>query len=389
MAVRLGFLSISVTKRDICCNGIKEKLYIFFGIWLIPVILVMLEGAFMLARKDMRSPYIIYFMTFWIVRAVLAPLIVLYTLKFWSAHKRVFYLFLLHAAGFLLFSVLFWSLTYLTLNNLLERTEIFGVKANATSIQVFAMIVDNSLSTNSVVYVSTVAFCYVWEFFRQNISINKRAMELERSLLTSRLDLLKGQLNTHFLFNTLHTISSFVVRNRNEEANKMLVRLSELLRFALKENTEQLIMVNKEITLLQLYLDIQQTRFRERLQVNIDTEPSVQNDLIPSLILQPVVENAMKYAVEPYNGTATIDISIKQCNGVLKICIKDTGMKPFHEINFNAGIGLSNTRERLKQLYGVDDLLTIGPGEAGHGVTVTINIPHQRTNNARVEDINS
>jgi hypothetical protein len=353
-----------------------------FGIWLIPVILVLLEATMFLSRVNWASAFIPYAITFWVLRAVLAPLIVLYTVKLWVDPSKMIRLFLVHAAGFLLFSLLFWSIAYLVLHGIMHKSDFFGAARTSTNMQVFGMIADNSVSTNTVVYVSTVGFCYIWEFLRQNISINRKAMELERSLLTSRLELLKGQLNTHFLFNTLHTISSFVVRRQNEEANKMLIRLSELLRFSLKENKQQLIPLHKEMELLQLYLDIQETRFSDRLQLDIKLQPAVQHSLVPSLLLQPIVENAIKYGVEPFNDKGKISISIHAVNGKLMIQVSDNGKQHFKDINFNTGIGLNNTRERLKQLYNGDHKLTISPNRSGQGVMVAIEIPDQTSGHA-------
>lgn len=359
----------------------RKGLYVF-GIWLIPILLILVEAAIFLRRTNWNSPYIPYFITFWSLRAVLSPLIVWYTIRFWADHKRVGRLFVTHSAGFLLFSLLFWCGAYLVLHNILHKSELFGVAKTGTEIGVFGLIVDNSISTNSIVYVSTVGFCYIWEFLSQNIIINKKAMELERSLLTSRLELLKGQLNTHFLFNTLHTISSFVVRRQNDEANRMLVRLSELLRFSLKENKQQLIPLHKEMELLQLYLDIQETRFRDRLELDVRVQPSISNSLVPSLLLQPVVENAVKYGVEPYNDKGKIAIDIHSVNGKLVILVKDNGKKNFSEIDFSTGIGLSNTRERLKQLYPGNHQLAISANESGQGVLVSIEIPNQTSAHA-------
>jgi hypothetical protein len=362
----------------------KKGIYAL-GIWLVPVLLVLAEAAIFLGKSNWNTPYLPYFITFWILRALLAPLIVFYTFKFWVDHTNAFRLFMVHVGGFLLFSLIFWVSAYLVLHNLLHKSEFFGIARTGTNMQVFGMIVDNSVSTNSIVYVSTVGFCYIWEFLHQNISINKKAMELEKSLLTSRLELLKGQLNTHFLFNTLHTISSFVVRKQNDEANKMLIRLSELLRFALKENRQQLIPLHKEMELLKLYLEIQETRFRDRLQLDMHIEPGVQNSLVPSLLLQPIVENAVKYGVEPFHDKGKVTIDIHAVNGTLIIQVKDNGKKDFKDINFNSGIGLSNTKERLKQLYDNNQKFSISPNRSGQGVMVAIEIPNQTSEHA-VED---
>ena len=358
------------------------------GVWLIPVVLILIEAAIFLRKTNWKSDFLVYSVTFWILRAALSPLIVFYTLKFWVDHKKWLRLFLLHVGGFVLFSCLFWTAAYLVLHDILHRSEFFGVGRTSTNVHIFGMIVDNSISANSIVYVSTVAFCYAWEFFRQNLIINKKAMELEKSLLTSKLELLKGQLNTHFLFNTLHTISSLVVRGQNEEANKMLVRLSELLRFALKENKDQLIPLHREMELLQLYLDIQQTRFKERLQVNVNVASFDEATLVPSMLLQPLVENALKYGIEPYTDNGLVEIDIHARNGSLCISIKDNGKKDFEQIDFNAGIGLANTKERLQNLYPDQYKFSVSPNN-GQGVRVDIEIPNQTTANAANESDHS
>ena len=354
------------------------------GLWCIPIVLILLEAAIFLGKANWGSDYVIYSVTFWVLRVVLSPLIVLYTLKLWVDHRKWFRLFLIHVAGFTLFSLVFWSLAYLFLHDLLQRSEFFGVERTATNIGIFSMLVDNSISTNTIVYVSTTAFCYIWEFFHQNVLINKKARDLERSLNISRLELLKGQLNTHFLFNTLHTISSLVVRGQNNEANKTLMRLSELLRFSLRESKEQLIPLARELELLQLYLDIQQTRFRDRLELSLRVPPDTNNILIPSMLLQPIVENAVKYAIEPYSDKGNIDIDIHTLNGSLFISIKDNGRKEFDKIDFNSGIGLTNTKERLDNLYPGDYKFSVQPN-VERGVTVAIEIPNQKIEDGNVE----
>jgi len=365
-----------------------KKSYYAMGVWSIPILLILIEAAIFLGKANWGSDYVIYSLTFWILRVVLSPLIVLYTMKLWVDHRKWLRLFLIHVAGFTLFSLVFWVLAYLILHKLLHRSEFFGVDKTATNIRIFGMLVDNSISTNTIVYVSTTAFCYVWEFFHQNVAISKKAVELERSLNISRLELLKGQLNTHFLFNTLHMISSFVVRGQNNEANKTLMRLSELLRFSLRENKEQLIPLAREIELLRLYLDIQQTRFRDRLEVSLKVPTDTQNILFPSMLLQPLVENAVKYAIEPYSDKGCINIDIHTDNGSLLISIKDNGRKEFDKIDFSSGIGLTNTRERLHNLYPGQYKLSVQPNQE-RGVAVAIEIPNQTIEHASVENTHS
>jgi len=346
------------------------------AIWLIPALLVIIESFIFLPRTLRTNSFIYYFVIFWGTRALLAPLIIFYTLKTWVDYNRMIRFFLVHLLGFLFFSVLFWIITYIFLQDTLYRNVLFGFNDEATKLGVFMLIVDNSLSVNIVVYVSTVAFCYIWEFFRRNAEANQRAAELEKSLLTSRLELLKGQLNTHFLFNTLHTISSLVVRNKGEEANNILLKLGELLRFALKDNKEQLIPLRKEIEILQLYLDIQQTRFNSRLDIKIQYAPELNTILVPPLLFQPLVENAIKYAVEPFKETGKIEIVVKKINDMISVTIADNGQTPFETINFNTGIGLQNTKERLEQLFGKNQSFSIQPNQPA-GTMVNFFLPLQ------------
>lgn len=362
---------------------LRKSLYIS-GIWLLPALLVLIESVIFLPRTLRNNSFLPYFIVFWALRAFLAPLIVLYTLKVWVAYNQAIRLFFVHLLGFLLFSLLFWGIGYLLLRGTLYGNALFGRERTGTDLGVFNLIADNSLSTNIMVYVSTVAFCYIWEFFRRNSASVKKANELEKSLLLSKLELLKGQLNTHFLFNTLHTISSLVVRNKNEEANKILVKLSELLRFALKENKDQLIPLQKELEILQLYLDIQQTRFTDRLDVRINYSPELSNALVPALILQPVVENAVRYAVEPFSGKGIINIDISDRSGSLSVDIRDNGQTPFHTIDFENGIGLQNTRERLQQLYGEKHLFKVLPNNPG--TLVRFSLPIQFNSNGNPEN---
>ena len=346
------------------------------AIWLLPALLVIIESLVFLPRALRNNSFITYFIIFWSTRALLAPLIIQYTLKTWVDYNRIIRFFLVHLLGFLLFSVLFWVVTYFLLQDTLYRNGLFGFSNEGTKIGVFALIVDNSLSINIIVYVSTVAFCYIWEFFRRNTEANQKAAALERSLLTSRLELLKGQLNTHFLFNTLHTISSLVIRNKGEEANNILLKLGELLRFALKDNKEQLIPLEKEIEILQLYLDIQQTRFNNRLDIKIHYAPELNNILVPSLLFQPLVENAIKYAVEPFKETGMIRIVVKKVNDMISVTIADNGQTPFESINFNTGIGLQNTKERLEQLFGKNQSFSIQPNQPA-GTMIILFLPLQ------------
>src|SRR4030095_9600219 len=136
------------------------------AIWFLPAVLVIIESFIFLPRALRSNSFITYFVVFWSTRAVIAPLIIFYTLKTWVDYNRTIRFFFIYLFGFFLFSVLFWVITYFLLQDTLYRNWFFGLDNEGTKVAVFSLIVDNSLSINIIVYVSTVAFCYIWEFFR-------------------------------------------------------------------------------------------------------------------------------------------------------------------------------------------------------------------------------
>ena len=189
--------------------------------------------------------------------------------------------------------------------------------------------------------------------------------------------MLRYQLNPHFLFNTLNSISTLVLLKHTERANAMLSRLSSFLRYSLAE-TKALVSVAQEVEALKLYLDIEKMRFEDRLRVSFQVEPPAHVALVPSLLLQPLVENAVKYAVTPLEEGADIRVHAKQRDGRVLITIADTGpglISP-STARRGSGVGLANIRERLAQTYGEDHRLELR-ANLPRGLVVTIDIPFQ------------
>jgi Histidine kinase len=363
----------------------RKKVLTTIGLWLIPFFLVLLLSLVFIPRTPWKSFNLYYYLTFWSVRALLSPFIVYYTFRFWVELNRIGRLLFIHFTGFLLFSICFWTICFLLLHKAIEENGIFGSSVSSTSLNIYSVIADNSVSVNVVVYISTVVICYLWDSVKRTVIANKKSAELEKTLLISRHELLKSQINAHFLFNTLHTISSLVVRKQNDEANKMIINLSYLLRFSLNGNKDQLITLEKEVEFTKVYVEIQKTRFKERLIVDFLFSDDINDALVPPMILQPLIENAVKYAVEPYPGVGTITINIKRKNNRLSVTITDNGKAPFNSINFDSGIGLNNTKERLKQLFNEDYIFSISPGLSHEGVTIYLEIPFQKQKHAANE----
>jgi LytS/YehU family sensor histidine kinase len=189
------------------------------------------------------------------------------------------------------------------------------------------------------------------------------------------------QLHPHFLFNTLNTISELVHENA-EAADKMIARLSGLLRISLETSGLQEITLKRELDFLQKYLDIQEIRFAERLTVDIKIAPETYDALVPGMFLQPLVENAILYAVAPREAGGRIEIVSERKNNKLRLKIEDDGqnLKPNEKIVFREGVGIKNTRERLERLYGDAQTLDFS-ASAGGGLIVKIEIPFTENSN--------
>ena len=193
----------------------------------------------------------------------------------------------------------------------------------------------------------------------------------------AQLMALRYQLNPHFLFNTLNAISTLILDRDNETANLAVTRLSDFLRYSLDNDPMKRVTLRQELEALDLYLEIEKVRFGERLTVQREIETRALDGLVPSLILQPLIENAVKYAVTPREEGGSIMIAAKVHGGALMITVADDGpgLGNGDSKQKSSGVGLKNTRERLKQLYGEQQALTLAPNTP-HGLVITINMPY-------------
>jgi two-component system, LytTR family, sensor kinase len=216
---------------------------------------------------------------------------------------------------------------------------------------------------------------------------NFRASELAQSslktqLAQAQLRALKMQLHPHFLFNTLHSISSLVLEDP-PKANSMIARLGDFLRLTLENSDRQLVSLKQEAEFLRCYLEIEQVRFGDRLTVAFELEPQTLSAQVPHLILQPVVENAIRHAIAPRATRGHINVEAKRLNSSLRLEVRDNGpgIASNSDLPGTEGVGLSNVRARLHQIYGSDfrfELINAG----GEGLTVVMEIPFQREGNS-------
>lgn len=197
----------------------------------------------------------------------------------------------------------------------------------------------------------------------------------------AQLKMLRYQLNPHFLCNTLNAINSMVEANLSEQAQEMAVKLSKFLRYSLDNNPDTKIALEHELRAMNLYLDIEKTRFGDRLKMAIDVDPVAMNALVPSLLVQPIIENSMKHAIAKSEDGGLIGIQATVVDNFLCIELYDTGSgtriaKTKIQSVTGRGVGLRNTGERLKTLYGDNYTFNISIEPSG-GLRTTIKIPYE------------
>lgn len=203
------------------------------------------------------------------------------------------------------------------------------------------------------------------------------ASRLESRLANARLQALRAQIHPHFLFNTLNAISSLVVREP-ERAREMIARLSELLRLSLEREADQEIALRDELEHVEVYLDIEQTRFGDRLRIDFEIDPETLDARVPNLVLQPLVENAVRHGIGPLEAAGRLSVKAARIDGRLVLSVENDA--PPGALAGGAaariGVGLGNTRERLVELYGADHDLAISRTPVGR-VLARVELPYR------------
>jgi len=251
----------------------------------------------------------------------------------------------------------------------------------------FAQLFIGVFYLDATLLVSWSALYYAINFFLQVEEQSDQMVRLENQATSAQLAMLRYQLNPHFLFNTLNSISTLVLLKQTEPANAMLSRLSSFLRYTLINEPTGRVTVAQEVETLKLYLDIERMRFEDRLRTEFRIDPATEAALLPSLLLQPLVENAIKYAVSPQEMGAEITITTQLIGQNIRITVSDTGPglqsgaadNRLSGVTYDGGepvstgVGLANIRDRLQQAYGENHRFeTVEPAEGGFAVVIEI-----------------
>ena len=229
-----------------------------------------------------------------------------------------------------------------------------------------------------LVYLAVLAAGFAREFFRRDQRRQQQAAHLQAQLAEARLDALRMQINPHFLFNTLHAVSALVERDPGG-VRRMIARLSELLRYTIDSHATDEVPLREELAFLRRYIEIMEVRFQGRLRVDMKIDDDTQDALVPNLILQPIVENALEHGVNRAAGEGRIEIAARREGNRLVLTVRDNG--PGLDTLNESGVGLANTRARLAQLYGNEAALTLTNAEGG-GTIAAIAVPYHESADA-------
>jgi hypothetical protein len=221
-----------------------------------------------------------------------------------------------------------------------------------------------------------VVVSHAYDYYVLSVEREKNAAQLRVQLTEARLEALRTQIRPHFLFNTLNAVTVLIDENP-AAAKKTLAQLSELLRLTLENVSTQEVPLRREVEFLDHYLLIQQTRYGDRLSVRRAIGEEALDASVPYLVLQPLVENALKHGIDSLPGPGTITISARREGARLVLGVRDTGEGRRNAANGSQGmgIGLSNTSERLRQLYGDEHSVSIDPATDGNGTSVIVTLP--------------
>ncbi|MBC8031722.1 MAG: histidine kinase [Pyrinomonadaceae bacterium] len=348
------------------------------GIWIFIGLVFTLQGYFTSFRSERPVKLVdsLYLQMTWaIVWAFATPLVLLAAAKLPIERNNWIRSTLLHIPLCLILSVLVTTLgrVLIWLN--------FGYRVGRplTFESVTNFVIAN-FSEGIGIYLLIAVTFYAFSYYRRYREGQLRTLQLEAQLSQSQLHALKMQLHPHFLFNTLHSISA-LLNKEPQAARKMITRLGDFLRLTLENSGAQEVTLQKEMEFLTCYLEIERIRFQDRLVTRIDLDEETLDAKVPNLILQPIVENAIRHAIAPRSTPGLIEIKAKQQETKLRIQVRDNGPgiseHPTSENVFTKGLGLTNTGTRLKQLYGTAHLFDLSNDPEG-GLVVTLEIPFHR-----------
>lgn len=318
-------------------------------VWILVFALTVSESLFYFQLHQKPAPYekIILndlFILFWIP---ISPLLFKLISGLFHRKNNWFYF------GFQMFGLCLLSIFInLGAESLIHYFSENGTIEKSSYASVFAQLITYRFHSNLILGIGFIASCVAYLSYIESQSLYRKQTELNQSLMTAQLGVLKAQMKPHFLFNSLHAISGLVLKNKNDLAITVIAKLSDLLRESIDMDNKKWIPIREEVDFIKRYLGIYALRFGESLKYEFDIAEDVDELLIPPALLQPIVENSLVHGVVPNDNKGTIKVSITRSLESVEISVQDTGYSIDHETPvFKEGLGLSNTRKRLSSLF--------------------------------------
>jgi signal transduction histidine kinase len=313
-------------------------------------------------------------LVYWYVPALLAPTIIAGARRARSAIDRTTLTVLVHVGGAFAYSLIH------TAAMLAFRAMLFPLGGNTSRSVAWWTYAQREYFTQLdwllMTYFFLVGLAHAMTYRRESEKHALRVARLHSRLVEAQLQALQRQLHPHFLFNTLNTISGLMHQDV-KAADEMIDRLSDLLRVTLETSGVQEVPLRQELSVLKTYLDIEQTRFRDRLTVRMEVDPEVLDAFVPNFVLQPLVENEIRHGIVPHPRPGRVTVSASRQSQQLYMEVRDTGygLPPDRLQALNKGVGLANTRARLDHLYGPSHQFVFSNLEGG-GFSVRVVIPY-------------
>ena len=336
------------------------------------------QNVFVMRAEGMHHAWVRLFVTLlisWLPWAVATPLVLHLGRRYPPLHLQPFTTWLIHLSACTFIGLAFsaWTASLERLMNPWAHTGTPDPFVHAWLYKFY-----NGLLSFVVLYACILVITYVLDSKARLARKEAETARLNEQLSKAQLNALRRQIEPHFLFNTLNSISGFIREKRNDDAINMIAGLSDFLRHVIKDSDRQQVPLREEVAFLELYLDIQKVRFAERLQVTLDVPEEYLAIPVPSLVLQPIVENAIKHGISKRAQGGALHVKACRCNGMLTLTVYNDGPALPAEFEKTAlGVGISNIRTRLKTLYG--DAFELTMCNQDHcGVEVSVSVPFSK-----------
>src|SRR5882762_2455944 len=351
----------------------SQWLWIGF-IWLALGLFDATQTVFVMRSEGMHHAWVKLFITMvvaWIPWALATPLVLRLGRRFPPVRFRPLATWLVHLVSAVAIGLTFSA--WMTCLEVLMNP--YAVPSpRGTFLTIWVDRFNNGILADFLLYGTILIVNSVLESRERLAQQQTETARLNEQLSKAQLRALRQQIEPHFLFNTLNAVSGLVREGRNEAAVSMIVGLSDLLRRVLEDSSRQQVPLQEEMEFTQTYLDIQKARFADRLQLSVDVPSELWLAQVPSLILQPMVENAVKHGIAKRAQGGSIRIGASRTNGTLTLSVRNDGPSLPADWEIGSGIGIANVRTRLQSLYGEGFTLTLRNQDAG-GVEASVSLP--------------